>query len=83
MILTGGYANEKNDKWVRRGNNDTSARLPTGKKDYRAVDVKVVYPKNNQFKDYKDFEFKNEYDGIPMSEAYGKKPSNGGAIMYA
>ena len=84
MVLTGGYANEKESKWQRKDSSDTSARLPTGKKDYRMVDVKVVYPKNEYFKNYKDYEFKNEFkNGMSMAEAYGEKPTNGGAIMYA
>ena len=84
MVLTGGYANEKESKWQRKDSSDTSARLPTGKKDYRMVDVKVVYPKNEYFKNYVDYEFKNEFkDGMSMAEAYGEKPTNGGAIMYA
>jgi hypothetical protein len=62
----------------------TEAGLPTGKKDYRAVDVKVVYPKNDYFASYKDYSFTNQYaDGLTMANAYGKKPTNGGAIMYA
>jgi hypothetical protein len=84
MFLTGGYANEKDDKWRRKSSSDTSARLPVGKKDYRAVDVKVVYPKQGNFSKYSDYEFINVYDNNKsMSEAYGEKPSNGGAIMYA
>jgi hypothetical protein len=84
MFLTGGYANEKDSKWQRKASSDTSARLPIGKKDYRAVDIKVVYPKTGIFSGYSDYEFINEYkDGTTMAEAYEQKPTNGGAIMYA
>ena len=84
MFLTGGYANEKDDKWRRKSSSDTSARLPIGKKDYRAVDVKVVYPKEGDLSKYSDYQFINIYGGNKsMAEAYGEKPSNGGAIMYA
>lgn len=94
MLLTGGYATEQESKWQRKDINDTSARLPYGKKDYRMVDVKVKYPKvkndndpndpNIYFKDYQDYEFINRFaSGKPMSLAYGEKPLNGGAIMYA
>ena len=84
MVLTGGYATEKESKWQRKDSSDPAGRLPTGKKDYRMVDVKVVYPKNAYFKDYQDYEFVNQFSsGSPMATAYGEKPSNGGAIMYA
>lgn len=84
MVLTGGYATEKESKWQRKDSSDPEGRLPTGKKDYRMVDVKVVYPKTPYFANYKDYEFVNKFDsGKTMAEAYGEKASNGGAIMYA
>lgn len=84
MVLTGGWATESKSKWQLVGQANANAGLPTGKKDYRMVDVKVVYPKNEYFKEYEDYEFKNVFaSGKTMSQAYGEKPSNGGAIMYA
>lgn len=84
MVLTGGYATEKESKWQRKDSSDTEGRLPTGKKDYRMVDVKVHYPKTPLFANYQDYEFVNQFkSGNPMATAYGEKPSNGGAIMYA
>lgn len=94
MFLTGGYATETESKWQRKDISDNSARLPFGKKDYRMVDVKVIYPKvkdpnnsndpNLYFNGYRDYEFINRFDsGKTMALAYGEKPNNGGAIMYA
>jgi hypothetical protein len=87
MTITGGWKTEENNKWQLL--NSSSARvennpgLPTGKKDYRLVDVEVHYPKKG-FENYKDYNFINEFkSGKTMAEAYGEKPSNGGAIMYA
>ena len=84
MVITGGWATESKSKWQLVGQANANAGLPTGKKDYRMIDVKVVYPKNDYFKEYKDYEFKNVFaSGKPMAQAYGEKPINGGAIMYA
>jgi hypothetical protein len=85
MILTGGYATEAESKWKRKDNTgDIIGRLPTGKKDYRMVDVEVKYPKNEDFSGYVDYKFKNEFaSGKPIATAYGETPTNGGAIMYA
>ena len=84
MVLTGGYATEKESKWQRKDSSDPIGRLPTGKKDYRMVDVKVHYPDTPYFANYEDYEFINKFaSGKTMALAYGEKPSNGGAIMYA
>ena len=83
MILTGGYGTEKESKWQRKDSSDPVGRLPTGKKDYRMVDVKVRYPKTSLFAGYNDYDFVNQFaSGKTMAEAYGERPSNGGAIMY-
>lgn len=84
MKITGGWATEKDDKWRLKNQTSANVGLPTGKKDYRLIDVEVVYPKNQYFANYKDYKFTNIFkDGKLMSEAYGEKPENGGAIMYA
>ena len=84
MLLTGGYATQLEHKWKRKDSNDPTPRLPTGKKDYRMVDVQVVYPKNSYFEGYEDYSFVNEFaSGKTMKFAYNEEPSNGGAIMYA
>ena len=82
MILTGGWATEAESKWKLRKQTNANVGLPTGKKDYRMVDVKVVYPKNNSyFANYEDYEFVNHFsEGKTMATAYGEE---GGSIMYA
>ena len=84
MKITGGWATEKDAKWQLKNQTNANVGLPTGKKDYRLIDVEVKYPKNDYFADYHDYKFVNEFaSGKPMSQAYGEKPSNGGAIMYS
>ena len=84
MKITGGWSTLKDSKWQLKDQADANVGLPTGKKDYRLIDVEVKYPNNEYFKDYEDYSFKNTFtSGKPMSEAYGEKPSNGGCIMYA
>lgn len=82
MVLTGGYATETDAKWtLKDSSNRGDPQLPTGKKDYRLVDVKVVYPKSDT--QHQNFEFINEFaGGKPMKDVYGESPTNGGAIMY-
>ena len=84
MKITGGWSTLKDSKWELKDQKNANVGLPTGKKDYRLIDIEVKYPKNEYFKNYNDYSFKNEFkSGKPMSEAYGEKPSNGGCIMYA
>ena len=84
MKITGGWATEKESKWQLKDVTNANVGLPTGKKDYRMIDVEVKYPKNDYFANYTDYSFVNKFkSGKPMAEAYGEKPSNGGAIMYA
>ena len=86
MKLTGGYPSKsKDEKWVM-GSGEPG--LPTSKKDYRFVDIEVVYPKYKNgeqglFSNYKDYSYKNEFsNGLGMESNAGNKASNGGAIMY-
>ena len=93
MKLTGGYKTiSKDDKWTLAAPENMKAGLPTGKKDYRLVDVEIIYPtypegESGYFSGYTNYSYTNEYerDGkkIPMKEAGGLKPTNGGMIMYA
>ena len=84
MTIVGGWATEKESKWQLKDFANANQGLPTGKKDYRLIDVKVVYPDNDYFNEYENYEFINKFEsGKTMDKAYGEKPSNGGAIMYA
>jgi len=84
MKITGGWATEKDSKWQLKNQTNANVGLPTGKKDYRLIDVEVKYPDNEYFSEYKNYKFVNQFNsGKPMAQAYGEKPSNGGAIMYA
>ena len=86
MKLTGGYPTKELSKWELEDSFDKDGpRLPTGKKDYRLVDVEIVYPKTDLFNEdlgYKHFKFKNEFSSGEMKDNAGKKPTNGGCIMY-
>lgn len=88
MVLTGGYSTEKDNKWQLKDSKEIGKPgLPTGKKDYRLVDVKVVYPDTpyfHEYGEYKNYEFINQFkDGGWMTNNFGKEPINGGCIMYA
>lgn len=82
MTITGGWATK--DKWTVDTTSDSEARLPTGKKDYRMIDVQVKYPKNTLFNGYEDFSYTNKFAGdVKLAAANGLSPLNGGCIMYA
>ena len=89
MTITGGWKTILLDKWrlLEKNDADSAANnpgLPTGKKDYRLIDVEVKYPKTALFEGYEDYSFKNTFKtDAPMSQQHGQKPANGGAIMYA
>lgn len=82
MTITGGYATK--DKWTVDTSTDSEAKLPTGKKDFRMIDVSVRYPKDNSlFDNYEDYSYVNEFPGgKKLSAANGLTPTNGGCIMY-
>lgn len=86
MTIIGGWACNPDDKWeMLPADKIGDAALPTGKKDYRMIDVSVKYPKNEYFKNYKDYSYKNIFEnGLGMMDNFGNKPINKtGCIMYA
>jgi hypothetical protein len=47
------------------------------------VDVEVIYPKTDYFKNYKNYSYKNTFtNGGGMQDNFGSRASNGGCIMY-
>lgn len=86
MTIVGGWKTDENDKWNLLSSEDVGiAGLPTGKKDYRMIDVSVVYPKTEYFKNHKNYSYKNVFEnGLGMTDNFGNKPVNKtGCIMYA
>ena len=84
--IYGGYQSDK--KFVMSdAASGTVPALPIGKKDYRAIDIEIIYPKENQnpyFKNYKDFSVTTTFDDASLNviNGFGNTP-NEGAIMYA
>lgn len=91
MILTGGWKTQGEpkggDKWRLLPQANKNVGLPQGKKDYRLVDVEVIYPDPKThpfFEGYSNYKFVNTFaDGKTMANAYNERPTNGGVIMYA
>lgn len=84
--IIGGYGAKKDMTMADETDTNIPA-LPVGKKDYRAIDIEIIYPKEHQnpyFKDYKDFKMVSTYDdpSLNVLNAFGKTPKKG-AIMYA
>lgn len=84
--ITGGYKAGKDFSMAEYVDEKTTvAALPTQKKDYRAIDIEVHYPKGNDyFKEYKDFALKSTYEdpNLDVTNAFGQTAITG-AIMYA
>jgi hypothetical protein len=61
--------------------------LPVGKKDFRAIDIEIVYPKAHQnayFKDYSDFKVTTIFEDSSLNVLNGfENTPIEGAIMYA
>ena len=93
MTIVGGWKTEaETDKWKLLSKDSVGEPgLPEDKKDYRMIDVKVVYPKydeitgkNEYFKDYKDYSYTNTFtNGKGITDNFGSRAANGGCIMYA
>jgi hypothetical protein len=87
MLISGGWKTDaENDKWKLLSSNQIGQPgLPTGKKDYRLINVSVVYPKNEYFKDYKNYSYVNEFEnGLDLIDNFGNSPKEKtGCIMYA
>jgi hypothetical protein len=61
--------------------------LPVGKKDYRSIDIEIIYPKAHQnayFKDYSDFKVTTIFEDSSLNvlNGFDNTPIEG-AIMYA
>lgn len=58
--------------------------LPTGKKDYRLVDVSIRYPDNEYFKDYEDFSEICTFSdpSLTVTTGFGQQALTG-AMIYA
>ena len=84
MLLTGGHPSARDAKKKCLWQVDAGEpRLPTDKKDYRFIDVEVVYPKTPLFEGYQNYSYKNEFaNGGWITDNVGNKPTNGGAVMY-
>lgn len=89
--ITGGFGCGKDFKMKAAA--DDEFRLPTGKKDYRLIDIDIIYPKNDYFAGYgqKDAEGNPTHrfstkcafaDGKSVLNGYGEIPTSGGAMMY-
>ena len=86
MTIVGGWACNPDDKWQMLPADKVGiAALPTGKKDYRMIDVSVVYPKTDYFKNYVNYTYKNVFEnGLGMTDNFGNRPvDKTGCIMYA
>lgn len=90
MLLTGGYPTTKDDKWLlQKIVKDSDIHLPTGKKDYRMVDIEIHYPETDYFKTGLGAglagqvkKYINTFDnGLGMKDNLGKSSSTG-YIMY-
>lgn len=83
--IFGGLQSDKEFVMAKEGENKSA--LPIGKKDYRAIDIEVVYPKENQnpyFKDYKDFKLTTTFEDANLNVLTGfGQQAKTGSIMYA
>lgn len=82
ILIRGGYPTYEENKW-QLSTSDRTPGLPTGKKTFKMCDVDIHYPDTPLFTGLKDYSFTNEFEGgLTMATAGGKKPTNGGLIIY-
>lgn len=85
--ITGGYL-AANNKDMTMGTNTTTVKLPTGKKDYRSIDMEIYYPtaeENPYFTGYPEnfiITTTFEDENLNVLNGFGKTPITG-AVMYA
>lgn len=84
--IYGGYQADKKFAMANASKSNVPA-LPVGKKDYRAIDISIHYPKTNinpYFSEYKDFNVTSQFSdpAISVINGFGKTPEIG-AMMYA
>ena len=84
--IVGGYQAKKDMTMAEKTDANVQS-LPVGKKDYRAIDIEVIYPKEHQnpyFKNYKDFKVTTTFEDSSLNvlNGFGQTPKTG-AIMYA
>ena len=84
--IIGGY---KSDTEFIMGDKaeDNILALPTAKKDFRAIDIEIIYPTEEQnpyFKDYENFSLKTTFEdsNLDVLNGFGKQALTG-TIMYA
>lgn len=83
--IVGGYQSDK--KFTMGEETGNIQALPVGKKDYRAIDIEVIYPtaeQNPYFKDYKNFKLTTTFDdpSLNVLNGFGHEAKTG-TIMYA
>lgn len=84
--IVGGYKADKAFGMAAAASDNVCA-LPVGKKDYRAIDIEVVYPRadqNSYFAKYENFKMTTTFadPGLTVLNGFGQTPETG-AIMYA
>ena len=84
--IVGGYKSSKDFTMSDKDSSNIQA-LPTAKKDFRAIDIEVIYPREDQnpyFKEYNNFSLKTTFENSNLNVLTGfGKTALTGAIMYA
>ena len=88
--IIGGYGVNKDKvtgKYIVNGQEGNVQALPSNKKDYRSIDIEVIYPTKEQnpyFKDYSNFKLTTSFENpdLDVLTGFGQEIKTGG-IMYA